>query len=307
MVPQGGSSRQEVDRSQPSTPAAPPPTPAPAPTVPTGSQGVNSASEWYPFRTTSPDDTAQSLMSTSAPARASAPSLATRGIRMPRPSATPVATSRSTGVPSSAPRPAAPRAIASRPIAPRPVAPPSIAPHANPQLVPGQAQGHGRWSGRPSGDPRASPGLFETPPPDPPAWMGFALGNTTRPQQGGQNTPRIGAEPQPQGPTYSVPRGVSNASGGFARPHPTLIPTAVPGPRGPAQSVPNAFGGSSSFPPGVNPAATMARRGPLAPPPGFQPPPSGSQHNTGMPRALGTQPVLRLRAPTSRPPPTLAE
>ncbi|KAG6368026.1 hypothetical protein INS49_002226 [Diaporthe citri] len=52
----------------------------------------------------------------------------------------------------------------------------------------------------------------------------------------------------------------------------------------------------------------MAQRGPLAPPPGFQPPPPpGFQNNPGMPHALGSNPAGGLRAPTFRPPPTLAE
>ncbi|KAI7786621.1 hypothetical protein LA080_002731 [Diaporthe eres] len=98
--------------------------------------------------------------------------------------------------------------------------------------------------------------------------------------------------------TMGQPRGMRpmGQHGGMLAPPPGL------------QNVPNAPGGSSSFPSGVNPAAaTMAQRGSLAPPPGFQPPPPGFQNNPGMLHALGSNPAGGLRAPTFRPPPTLAE
>lgn len=109
-------------------------------------------------------------------------------------------------------------------------------------------------------------------------------------------------------------RNVSNVPGGSSSSQPGANPAATMGPRGGRlapppglQNVSNAPSGSSSSQPGGNPAASMAQRGLMAPPPGFQPQPPRFQNNPGMPHALGSNPAGELRAPTLRPPPTLAE
>lgn len=164
----------------------------------------------------------------------------------------------------------------------------------------------GRGSGvlAPQPGPLPSPGMRN---------VSSTPGGVSSSQPGVQPSLMMGWGGRPLAPPPGL-RNVSNAPGGSSSSQPRTNPAATMGPRGGMlapppglQNVSNVPGGASSSQPRGNPAASMAQRGLLAPPPGFQPQPPGFQNNPSMPHALGSNPAGGLRAPTSRPPPTLAE